>query len=157
MQVKFKKLDPRAIIPAYAKSGDSGFDLIAIQDVTILPGETELVHTGLAVELPEGYELQVRPRSGLSLKTPLLIKNSPGTVDNGYRGELGIICHCLLTPTTRNTHGDPGGMGYKRVRIKAGDRIAQGVLVRVEQHEIVEVEELSETERGDGGYGSTGK
>ncbi|WP_018123388.1 dUTP diphosphatase [Desulfovibrio oxyclinae] len=142
--IKIKKLHPDAVIPEYAKEGDSGFDLVAVEDATLYPGETQLVKTGIAVELPPGTELQVRPRSGLSLKTPLHIRNAPGTVDNGYRGEVGVICHCLI-----NSNSCP-------IVIEKGDRIAQGVVMPVIRCEIEEVESLSDTTRGADGYGSTG-
>ena len=147
--IKIKKLHPDAVMPEYAKEGDSGFDLVAIEDAYIEPGETRLVKTGIAVELPPGTELQVRPRSGLSLKTMLHVRNAPGTVDNGYRGEVGVICHCL--------HDDNDNFyGRAVVEIKKGDRIAQAVVVPVIRCEIEEVEELSDTTRGEDGYGSTG-
>src|SRR5271170_4323590 len=91
LTVKIKKLHPDAVVPKYATSGSSGFDLEAIEDVAIYPGDTVLVKTGLAFEVPEGYEMQVRPRSGLSLKTPLRIANSPGTVDRDFSGHVSII------------------------------------------------------------------
>lgn len=143
-KLKIMKLHPDAIIPEYAKEGDSGFDLAALEEVTLRPGETKLVKTGIAVELPPGTELQVRPRSGMSLKTPLNIRNSPGTVDNGYRGDVGVICHCLMNAKNES------------VVIKKGDRIAQGVVMPVIRCEIEEVESLSDTARGADGYGSTG-
>lgn len=154
--IKFKKLDPNAIIPAFAHGNDAGFDLCALEDVEISPGETKLVRTGLACALPVGYEMQVRPRSGMALKTPMMIPNSPGTVDEGYRGELGIIIYCRYA-SERDENGILVHNHTKKLVIKAGDRIAQGVLKRFEQAHIVEVDELDETERGEGGYGSTGK
>lgn len=157
-KLKIMKLHPDAVIPEYAKEGDSGFDLTAVEDITLRPGETRLVKTGIAVELPPGTELQVRPRSGLSLKTPLHIRNAPGTVDNGYRGEVGVICHCLYT--CKKEYLDYGAIGGEwhpqSVRIKKGDRIAQGVVMPVIRCEIEEVESLSDTSRGADGYGSTG-
>lgn len=144
LTLSIKKLNPEAVIPEYAKEGDSGFDLVAVEDALLLPGETRLIKTGIAVELPPGTELQVRPRSGLSLKSPLHIRNAPGTVDNGYRGEIGVICHCLPTVDNMPT------------AISKGDRIAQGVVVPVIRCDILEVEELSDTARGADGYGSTG-
>ncbi len=139
--LRFKKLKPSATIPDYQSEGAAGFDLHAAESGFIQSGVTELVSTGLAVEVPPGYELQIRPRSGLALKSSLLIVNSPGTVDSDYRGEVGIICHNL---------------GLWVFYYKKGDRIAQGVLKRVEQAKIVEVQELNTTARGDGGFGSTG-
>lgn len=163
--LKFKKLHPDAIIPAYAKPGDSGFDLRALEDVTINPGETVLVRTGLACELPKHHEpdmeweLQVRPRSGMSLNTQLMVRNAPGTVDNGYRGEVGVICYCL--PKLRHSsNAGPNGPYvpvFEPVVIKKGDAIAQGVVCEVLRPCITEVEELSASERGDGGFGHTGK
>ncbi|HBA85220.1 MAG TPA: dUTP diphosphatase [Verrucomicrobia bacterium] len=141
MQIKFKKLRPGAIIPKYATFGASGFDLAAAEDVIIYQKHTVVVPTGLAVELPRGFEMQIRPRSGLSLKTSLRMPNAPGTIDSDYRGEIGVILE--------NTGSQP-------LTIDRGMRIAQGVIVPVERAEIVEVDELSETARGDGGYGSTG-
>jgi dUTP pyrophosphatase len=141
MQIKFKKLRPGAIVPKYATSGASGFDLAAAETCLLMRGDTMAIPTGLAVEIPPGFEMQIRPRSGLSLKTPLRMPNSPGTIDSDYRGEVGVILE--------NT-------GPESIFICQGQRIAQGVIVAVERAEIVEADELSETERGDGGYGSTG-
>ena len=143
MELKFKKLHPGAVIPAYQTKGSAGFDLHSIDNIAIPTGKTVLVHTGLSVAVPEGYELQIRPRSGVSLKTGLMIKNSPGTIDSDYRGEIGIIVY--------NT-GEKFGH-----YVNYNDRIAQGVMVPVVQATIVEVEELDDTERGVGGFGSTGK
>lgn len=147
--LKIKKLHPDAVMPEYAKEGDSGFDLVAIEDAFIGAGATKLVKTGIAVELPPNTELQVRPRSGLSLNTMLHIRNAPGTVDNGYRGEVGVICHCL------HDEGDYY-FGREDVYIRKGDRIAQAVVCPVIHCNIEEVTELSDTSRGEGGYGSTG-
>jgi len=163
MKIKFKKLHKDAIIPSYQTAGASGFDFHALSTIKIAPGETKLVRTGLAVSLPEGFaphgefpicgdvrqidwELQVRPRSGLSLKTPLRVANSPGTVDRDYRGEIGIIITNLAVP----------GPDVQPITIKKGDRIAQGVICPVMRADIEEADELPETDRGEGGYGSTG-
>src|SRR5690625_4442372 len=89
MNLSVKKLHPDAVIPKYAKKGDSGFDLVAVEDMVIEPGETKLIKTGLAFEIPEGYEIQVRPRSGITLKTKLRVQL--GTIDSNYRGEVGVI------------------------------------------------------------------
>lgn len=154
--IYIKKLDPSAIVPEYAHDNDAGFDLHALEDVTLHPGETKVIPTGIAVELPVGFELQVRPRSGMSLKTPMLVANAPGTVDEGYRGEVGVVAYCRYSSkrddngVVIHVHGDP-------LKIKKGDRIAQAVPKRFEQVNIVEKEELSSTQRGTGGYGSTGK
>jgi dUTP pyrophosphatase len=147
MKVKIKKLHPDAQIPKYAHLGDSGFDLVAIEDVSFNGGETRLVRTGLAISVGSGYELQVRPRSGLSLKTPLRVANSPGTVDSSYLGEI-----CVIVTNT----DPPLDSRYSSRYIKKGDRIAQGVVCPVERVEFEEVESLDETERGDGAFGSTG-
>lgn len=145
--VLFKKLRPDANIPAYQTEGASGFDLAAIEDTYVHPGETMIVKTGLACEITPGYEMQIRPRSGVSLNTPLIMKNAPGTIDCDYRGELGIIMHCLQIDAD----------GNRPHRIKKGDRIAQGVIVPVVRAEIAEsMIGLSMTNRGAGGYGSTG-
>lgn len=141
MKVKIKRLNDNAVIPQYATPGAAGFDLHASENRTIFPGETALVPTGLSIEIPNGYEMQVRPRSGVSLKTGLRVANSPGTVDSDYRGEVCIIMH--------NT-GDAG------LDIFSGDRIAQGVICPVLQVSFEEVDDLSDTKRGSGGFGSTG-
>lgn len=142
-KLRVKKLHPDAVLPKYQTKGASGFDLVALEDVDIKAGETKLVRTGLSVAVPEGFELQVRPRSGMSLKTNMTVANSPGTVDSDYRGE---VCVIVKNSLGSNPH----------VPIKKGDRIAQGVIVPVVQAEILEVESLDETERGAGGFGSTG-
>lgn len=141
--VKFKKLHADAVVPKYQTTGAAGMDLVACNDepITLWTGaEAVLIPTGLSIELPAGYEAQVRPRSGLSLKG-VSVANSPGTVDEDYRGEIKVIM--------RN-HGHT-------IIIHKGDRIAQLVIARVHQGEIVEATELSDTARGAGGFGSTGK
>ncbi|HIC10504.1 MAG TPA: dUTP diphosphatase [Campylobacterales bacterium] len=142
MEIRIKKLYPDVEIPKYQTSGAVGFDLRAVENVSIPSGETRLVGTGLAVELPHGYELQIRPRSGLALKHSITVLNSPGTVDSDYRGEIKVL---LINH------------GKSDFQISKGDRIAQAVVNRVEIVDIVEVEELSETQRGDKGFGSTGR
>lgn len=164
--VKIKRLHPDAVIPRYARAFDAGFDLVAVEDVLILPGETAKIPTGLAFALPDGYELQVRPRSGISAKSKLRISNSPGTVDAGYRGEV-----CVLMDNIRQAAGETGticlDVSDKPVEsaqpvdrhaylIRKGDRIAQGVLAIVPIADFEEVDELDETERGAGGFGSSG-
>lgn len=139
---KVKKLNKEAKLPQYATSKDSGADLFAAEKVIINPGETKLVHTGIAIALPDGYEAQVRSKSGLALKSEIFVLNSPGTVDNAYRGEVGVILH---------------NIGTKEKIFEIGDKIAQMVIVPVEQSDFVEVDELDETDRGQGGFGSTGK
>lgn len=128
-------------LPAYATPGAAGMDLLAAQAMEIPPGGRALVPTGLAIALPEGFEMQVRPRSGLALKHGVTVLNAPGTVDSDYRGEVGVI---LL-----NTGAEP-------FRIARGDRIAQAVFAPVTRAEWEEVVVLPETRRGTGGFGSTG-
>lgn len=139
--VKIKKLHPDAVIPEYQNPGDAGFDFHALHEVEIPGGAAVIAHTGLAMEIPDGFELQIRPRSGMSLKYPLIVANSPGTVDSGYRGEIGVIFRNL---------------GFESITIKKGTRIAQGVLAACAEADFKEVEELCSTERGSGRFGSTG-
>jgi len=130
-------------LPAYATPQSAGMDLRAnIEDpITLRPLERRIVPTGLYIALPEGYEAQVRPRSGLALKHGITVLNSPGTIDSDYRGEIGVLLINLSdTPFV----------------INAGERIAQMVVARHEQADLIEVEELDDTERGAGGYGHTG-
>lgn len=141
MLLKFKKVHPEAQLPAYQTELAAGFDFCAIESQCVWPGECRVIPTGLAVELPAGIELQVRPRSGLSLKTGIRVANSPGTIDPDYRGEIGILLH--------NTSETP-------FAIAPGDRIAQGVCCPIIHATIIEIDELTTTERGDGAYGHTG-
>jgi dUTP pyrophosphatase len=152
MKVKVKKLHPDAVIPAYATEGSSGFDLVALEDVYIAPGYTKLVRTGLSVAVPTGFELQVRPRSGISLKTPLRIANAPGTVDSDYRGEV-----CIIITNTDGSGYEEWEYMSKDYKITKGERIAQGVICPIIKAEIEVVDDLDATERGEGGFGSTGK
>lgn len=164
LSVKIKRLHPDAVIPQYAHEGDAGFDLVAAADVIIEPGETALIPTGIAVELPPGYELQVRPRSGITLRTKLRVQL--GTVDSNYRGEIGVIVdntdeyiadarYEIKTINDTNTKTDwPRLVGSYIIR--KGDRIAQGVIAPVAVANFVEVDELSDTTRGESGFGSTG-
>lgn len=140
-KIMVKKLDSKAVIPQYQSVEAAGFDLHAIENGVVESRKTALVKTGLAVALPAGYELQVRPRSGLALKHGITVLNSPGTVDSDYRGELMVI---LIN------HSDNDFV------INAGDRIAQAVLKEVVQATFEEVEELGASERGEKGFGSTG-
>ena len=139
--VKIKRLDPGLPLPSYAKSGDAGVDLHATKDVIVHPMDRTLIPTGIAIQLPRGVEAQVRSRSGLALKKGIFVLNSPGTIDSGYTGEIGVI----LFNTTNESFC-----------VKRGDRIAQLVFSPVYQAEFKEVDELEETERGGGGFGSTG-
>ncbi len=126
---------------AHGPAEDAGMDLHSVEEVTLGPGETKLVATGLAIELPSGYEAQIRPRSGLALKHSITLPNSPATIDPGYRGEISIILHNL---------------GREPFRIAPGERIAQMVIAR---YEAVEWEEgdLGDSARGEGGFGSSGR
>jgi dUTP pyrophosphatase len=142
MVLKIKKLNKDAVIPAYQTKEAAGFDLHSIEDVVIKPGERKLIGTGLAFEIEFGYEVQIRPRSGLAYKHGITVLNTPGTIDSDYRGEIKVL---LIN------HGN------EEFEIKKNERIAQAVIAPVIQAEIVEVEELSDTERGSGGFGSTGK
>lgn len=132
-------------LPRYAKPGDSGFDLVAAEDTIIWPGETKVVPTGLAFEIPPGYELQVRPRSGMTRNTKLRV--ILGTVDSGYRGEVGVLVDNTEIPKAANMQAHV---------IEKGTHIAQGVIAPVVTANFVEVDELSDSERGVGGFGSTG-
>jgi dUTP pyrophosphatase len=140
---RIQKLSDHAILPRYAHgpAEDAGMDLHAVEDVSLAPGETKLVPTGLAIELPPGYEAQIRPRSGLALKYSITLPNSPATIDPGYRGELRVI---LLN------------LGRNSFEIHRGDRIAQMVISR---YEAVDWEEgdLAASARGAGGFGSSGR
>lgn len=144
-------------LPRYAKPGDSGFDLVAAEDMVIKPLQTKVVPTGLAFEIPPGYELQVRPRSGISRKTHLRVVL--GTVDSGFRGEVGVIIQNVshLGNSIRQRVNEEYGI-YASVtyEIKKGDRIAQGVIAPVATAHFVEVDELADSERGNHGFGSTG-
>lgn len=128
-------------LPAYATSGAAGMDVVSAESVTIAPGARHAVATGLALAIPQGYEIQVRPRSGLALKHGITVPNTPGTIDSDYRGELKVI---LIN------HGS------EPFAIQRGDRVAQLVLAPVVQAAWDEVAELDATERGAGGFGSTG-
>ena len=142
IELKVKKIHPDAIIPSYAHPGDSGMDVYSIENYSLSPGSRILVQTGLKVEFSEGYEIQVRPKSGLALKSGITVLNTPGTVDSGYRGEIGVI----LINHSRETYS-----------VKKGDKVAQIVLAPVVKMIIKEIENLSDTSRGEGGFGSTGK
>jgi dUTP pyrophosphatase len=141
MQLKVKRLNPAAILPSYARAGDAGLDLFAARAIAIAPGAAALVPTGIAIELPPGTEGQVRPRSGLALKHSITVLNTPGTVDEGYRGEVGVI---LINH------------GQTVFSVEAGMKIAQLVVSPRIQVDVQEAAELSDTQRGAGGFGSTG-
>jgi dUTP pyrophosphatase len=143
MQIRIQRIHPAAILPSYAHGPeeDAGMDLRAVEDVTLEPGLPSLVPTGLTIELPPGYEAQVRPRSGLALKHAITSPNTPGTIDPGYRGEIRVI---LLN------------LGTEPYTVHAGDRIAQMIVARYEAVEWVEGD-LADSRRGDGGFGSSGR
>jgi len=142
LRVELKMLDAGLEVPSYAHPGDAGADLRAREDVTLAPGERKLVPTGVSIGMPNGYVALIHPRSGLATKHGLTVVNAPGTVDAGYRGEIAVT---LLN--TDLVHP---------IELKRGDRIAQMVIQRVEYAGFVQVDELSETVRGEGGFGSTG-
>lgn len=128
-------------LPAYATNGAAGMDVVSAEDVTLAPGGRHAVATGLAMAIPPGFEIQVRPRSGLALKHGISVSNSPGTIDSDYRGELKVI---LINH------------GAQAFEIRRGDRVAQLVLAPVTRAAWLTVDELESTERGEGGFGSTG-
>ncbi len=141
MKLKIKRIDPNAKLPEYANPGDAGLDLFSIEDADIEPGCSKLVRTGIAIELPAGTEAQVRPRSGRALKHQITLLNTPGTIDEGYRGEIGVI----MINHGKNTF-----------HVHTGMKIAQMVIQHVLRVDVVECEELSDSQRGEGGFGSTG-
>jgi dUTP pyrophosphatase len=142
IKVKILKVDKELPTPKYAHYGDAGMDIYSAESYTLKPGERKIFSTGLKIEIPEGYEVQIRPRSGLAAKNGISIVNTPGTIDHQYRGLVGVI---LINHGTEN------------FEVKRGERIAQMVFNKFETAELLEVDELSETERGEGGFGSTGK
>jgi dUTP pyrophosphatase len=141
--VPVQRLDPDLPLPSYAHPGDAGADIFAAEDAEIPPGERKLVRTGIALALPEGYVGLVHPRSGMAVKLGVTVLNAPGTVDAGYRGELlvNLVNH------------DPS----RPAKISRGDRIAQLVVQRVERAHFHGVDKLTDSNRGTGGHGSTGK
>jgi dUTP pyrophosphatase len=143
IQVQLKRLPhgEGLPLPAYATSGAAGMDVVSAEDVTLAPAARHAVATGLSMAIPAGYEIQVRPRSGLALKHGISVPNTPGTIDSDYRGELKVI---LIN------------LGTEPFVIARGDRVAQLVLAPVVQAAWDEVDELDATERGEGGFGSTG-
>ncbi len=143
MQIRVRRIHPDAMLPQYAHGPreDAGMDLFAVEDATLEPGVARLVPTGLTIEVPPGFEAQVRPRSGLALKHAITMPNAPGTIDPGYRGEVRVI---LLN------------LGREPYIIHAGYRIAQMIVARYEAVEWLEGE-LAESRRGEGGFGSSGR
>ncbi len=142
--MKIQRLDSRVKIPEYATGNSAGVDLRSTIDCVIESGERALIPTGIKIALPENYEAQIRPRSGLALKHGIVIPNTPGTIDADYRGEICVIIMNL---------------GHEKFAVKSGDRIAQMIFAPVVKAEFLEVDSLDEfdkTERGSGGFGSTG-
>lgn len=141
MILQVKKLNENAILPCYAHEVDAGLDLFSIDEKELKPREIALIKTGIAIKLDNGYEAQIRSRSGLSLKHGIIVLNSPATIDSGYRGEIGIII-CNL--------------GNESFKVEKCMKIAQMVIAKYEQCNIFEVEELDDTQRGSGAFGSSG-
>ena len=141
MTLAFKRIHPDAVLPAYAHKSDAGMDVRSVADIVIAPGKRALVPTGLVMLLPPGYEAQVRSRSGLALKHGVTVLNTPGTIDSGYRGEVGVIL---------------ANFGDSDFMVRKGDKIAQIVIAPVTQPDIVESDTVDSTDRGAGGFGSTG-
>ena len=139
--LKIKKLDQSAVIPHYATAGSAGMDIRASHNEIIKSGKSSMIATGLAIALENGFEAQIRPRSGLAAKHQITVLNAPGTIDSDYRGEVKVIL-----------------INHSKIdfKIKKGDRIAQIVIAKYEVHKICEVEDLDETDRGKNGFGSTG-
>ena len=142
-KILIKRLSKEISLPKYETAGSSGMDLAAniAGNISIDPGKTAIIPTGLALSVPKGFEVQIRPRSGLAAKQKISVLNTPGTIDSDYRGEIKVI---LIN------------LGQETFKVEKGSRIAQMVVCPVVQAQIKEVEDLSETERGKGGFGSTG-
>ena len=141
MTLRFKRIHPEAVLPAYAHPSDAGMDVRSVADLVIPAGGRALVPTGLVAIIPPMYEIQVRPRSGLALKHGVTVLNTPGTIDSGYRGEIGVIL---------------ANFGDKDFSVSKGDKVAQLVFAPVVQPEVEETDTIDETDRGAGGFGSTG-
>ena len=141
MKLLVEKINQKAIIPFQAHEGDAGMDLFSVEEVILKPMERKLVHTGIKIQLPKNTEAQIRPRSGLALKNGITVLNTPGTIDEGYRGEIGII---LIN------------LGTEEFKVEEGMNVAQMVIKPTLSLEVEEVVELTETTRGQGGFGSTG-
>lgn len=139
--IKVKRLNSSAILPIYAHEGDAGMDVFAVNEKDIAPGDTALIGTGIALEIPSGYEVQVRPRSGLALKYSVTVLNTPGTIDSGYRGEIGVI---LVNH------------GKTIFHVNQGMKIAQLVVAKYETVQLIESDFLSDSQRQKNGFGSSG-
>ncbi|NBU32678.1 MAG: dUTP diphosphatase [Actinobacteria bacterium] len=140
--IPITRLHENAVIPSYAHLTDAGADLVSVEDITLTPGERALVATGLALAIPDGFVGLVHPRSGLAIKNGVALVNAPGTIDAGYRGEVKV---CLINLDSQTP-----------VQLPAGSRIAQLVIQRVEHAKFQEVAQLADSDRGTGGFGSTG-
>jgi len=140
--IPITKLHESAAVPSYAHLADAGADLVSVEDVLLEPGQRALISTGIAIAIPRGFVGLVHPRSGLAVKNGVALVNSPGTIDAGYRGEIKV---CLINLDSSEA-----------VTLPSGSRIAQLLIQRVERANFVEVEELGESDRGTGGFGSTG-
>ena len=140
-KLKIQKITEDAILPSYANPGDAGLDLFSTDNVILAPGDRALIHTGIKIDLPENTEAQIRPRSGLALKHGISLVNSPGTIDQGYRGEIGVIVI---------------NHGREPFEVLKNMKIAQMVIKPVWTVQIEEVNNLTNSERGEGGFGSTG-
>lgn len=164
IQIPFVKCHPNAKMPEYAHPDDSGMDVYAVDDYVIHPGETKLIPTGIKVAVPNGYEIQIRPKSGRALKTKMRIANSIGTVDAGFRGELQVIIENIEPPIKDITYDfDDNGrpiitsiLRGSDMTIGKGEKFAQLVLMEVPKAVLFQVENLDDTERADGGFGSSG-
>ncbi|MGH2690287.1 MAG: dUTP diphosphatase [Actinomycetota bacterium] len=143
VEVPVLRLDRGLPLPAYAQDGDAGLDLLAARSLVLEPGERALVPTGIAVAIPEGFAGFVQPRSGLALRQGIGLVNSPGLIDSGYRGEIGVVL----------VNHDP----HVPVKIERGDKVAQLVILPVAHAHVVECDELPASARGDGGFGSSGR
>lgn len=141
MKLYVQRINDKAKLPMYAHNGDAGMDLFSVDEVEIQPGERMLIHTGIKIQLPENTEAQIRPRSGLALKNGITVLNTPGTIDEGYRGEIGVI---LINN------------GKETFKVSQGMKIAQMVIKPVIRVDVVSINELENSERGEGGFGSTG-
>lgn len=141
VEIKIQRIHNDAIIPVYAHTADSGADLFSIEDYTLQPGERIIVHTGIKLQIPEGYEGQVRSKSGLAVRYGIKVLNSPGTIDAHYRGEIGVI---LIN------------LGKEPYEVKKWQKVAQIVFQEVKRADFKLSESLEDTVRGEGGFGSTG-
>ncbi len=141
MRLEVMRCHPDARLPSYAHQGDAGMDICSVEKVALLPGERSLVATGIKLAVPIGFEVQVRPKSGLAIKHGITCLNTPGTIDAGYRGEVKVILY---------------NAGQEPYLVEKGSKIAQLIVARVEQADIAETGSLDDTARGEGGFGSTG-